>query len=68
MAASMKRRDIIGESEAVTISEAAAYLGVSDKTIRRRIADGTLPAFRVGGGTIRILAKDVEAMKVPIRG
>jgi excisionase family DNA binding protein len=63
----LTRQDIIGESEAVTITEAARYLGVSHKTIRRRISDGTLPAFRVAGGPIRVLAKDVEAMKIPVR-
>jgi len=63
----LHRRDIIGESEAVTITEAAEYLGVSHKTVRRMIADGKLPAYRVGGGTIRVLASDVEATKVPVR-
>lgn len=63
----LRRRDIIGESEAVTITEAANYLGVSHKTIRRMIADGRLPAYRVGGGPIRLLASDVEAAKVPVR-
>lgn len=61
------RADIIADSEAVTITEAANYLGVSHKTIRRRIADGTLPAFRIAGGPIRILASDVEALKIPVR-
>jgi excisionase family DNA binding protein len=62
------RADIIADCEAVTIKEAANYLGVSHKTIRRRISDGTLPAFRVaGGGPIRVLAKDVEALKTPVR-
>jgi excisionase family DNA binding protein len=61
------RDDITGDSEAVTIMEAAIYLGVSQKTIRRRISDGTLPAYRVAGGSIRILAKDVIALKIPVR-
>jgi excisionase family DNA binding protein len=61
------RADIIADCEAVTIREAANYLGVSHKTIRRRISDGTLPAFRVAGGPIRVLAKDVEALKTPVR-
>ncbi len=63
------RQDIIKRRDLVTIAEAAAYLGVSHKTIRRMIADGRLPAFRVGGGggPIRLLAADVEASKVPVR-
>ena len=65
--ATVTRKDIVGESEAVTITQAADYLGVCHKTIRRRIADGTLPAYRVAGGPIRVLAKDVEALKIPVR-
>lgn len=38
----------------VTIQRAAEYLDVTDKTIRRRIADGTLKAYRVGPRLIRI--------------
>jgi excisionase family DNA binding protein len=60
------RRDIITRRDVVTIAEAAAYLGVSHKTIRRMIADGRIPAFRVGG-SIRLYANDVEAVKVPVR-
>lgn len=56
-------------NQAVTITEAADYLGVSHRTIRRLISDGKLPAYRVGGigGAIRVVACDVEAMKRPIR-
>jgi excisionase family DNA binding protein len=61
------REQILTERKAVDISNAAAYLGVSHKTIRRLIAAGKLPAFRVGGGPIRILASDVEGLKVPVR-
>jgi len=35
--------------EAVPIDEAAERLRVSPKTVRRRIADGSLPAVRIGG-------------------
>lgn len=37
-----------------TIAEAAKLYSVSDKTIRRRIADGTLQAKRIGPRLIRI--------------
>jgi excisionase family DNA binding protein len=43
-----------------SIQESAAYWGVSSMTIRRRIADGSLPAARIGS-TIRIKADDLEA-------
>ena len=34
--------------EAVSIDEAARRLHISTKTVRRRIASGTLPAIRLG--------------------
>ena len=60
------RADIIRKRDVVSIAEAAAYLGVSHKTIRRMIADGRVPAFRVGN-SIRLCASDVEAAKRPVR-
>lgn len=48
----------------VTIQQAASALHVDPKTIRRRIADGTLPAFRVGirrPGTLR----DTRSIRIP---
>ncbi len=44
----------------VTINAAAECMGVSPKTIRRRIADGSLPAWRVGPRLIRVNLADVE--------
>ena len=34
----------------LTVEETAAYLRVSRPTVYRRIADGTLPAVRIGDG------------------
>ncbi len=65
--ATVTREDILTNRQAVTIQQAAGYLGVSHKTVRRMIADGRLPAYRVGGGPIRVLASDVEAVKIPVR-
>lgn len=45
--------------------QAAEKSGLSVETIRRRIADGTLPASRVGR-LIRIRAEDLEAMHSPM--
>ena len=46
-----------------TISEAAARLGVSTKTLRRRIADGSLMAYRVGSTSlIRLDPDEVEGL------
>jgi excisionase family DNA binding protein len=48
----------------VTIQEAAGALAVSTDTIRRRIADGTLAAVRIGArrpGTLR----DTRHIRIP---
>lgn len=45
----------------VTLEHAAQITEQSVKTIRRRIADGTLPAYRFGGRNIRIRLDDLEA-------
>jgi len=56
-------------STSVDIAEAAQQLGTSTKFIRRRIADGTLPAYRLKGSRlIRIRVADLEALKTPIGG
>lgn len=45
----------------VTLEHAAQLTEQSVKTIRRRIADGTLPGYRFGGRNIRIRLDDLEA-------
>lgn len=51
----------------LTIAEAAVRRGCSQKTIRRRIADGTLPAYRLGPKLIRIDPRDLGrlARRIP---
>lgn len=56
-------------SPTVDIASAAEELGTSTKFIRRRIADGSLPAFRLKGSRlIRINRSDLEALKQPVGG
>lgn len=50
----------------LSLKEAAEWHGVSERTLRRRIAEGRLPAYRVGPRTIRVRAEDVEALAKPI--
>ncbi len=50
----------------LTLAEAAEWYGVSERTLRRRIAEGRLPAFRIGPRSIRVKAVDVEALAEPI--
>lgn len=49
-----------------SVAGAAERLGVSVDTIRRRIADGTLPAERIGPRLIRIRIADLDALGTPI--
>lgn len=51
----------------VTLNEAAEYLNVVPHTVRRYIAAGQLPAYRLAGRqTIRIKVEDLDAMMRPI--
>jgi excisionase family DNA binding protein len=45
----------------VSLTEAAAYTDLSTKTLRRRIADGTLPAFRTGR-LIKVRREDLDVL------
>jgi excisionase family DNA binding protein len=47
------------ESDYLTATEAAARLGISLRTTRRRIADGSLPSVRIGHA-VRIPASALE--------
>lgn len=42
----------------VTVDEAAEYVGVCSRTIRRNIARGTIPAHRLPGGRLLRIAID----------
>lgn len=46
--------------EYISIREAANRLSVSTKTIYRRIADGSLPAYRLSANRLRVKADDLE--------
>ncbi|MGW5075176.1 helix-turn-helix domain-containing protein [Rhodococcus sp. NPDC004095] len=50
----------------MTVAEVANELGVSTKTVRRRISDGSLAATRVGPRILRIRRCDVAAMCEPV--
>lgn len=45
----------------LSLDEAAEVMSLSVKTIRRRIADGTIPAYQCGRRPIRIRLDDLEA-------
>jgi excisionase family DNA binding protein len=54
----------------VSITEAAEYLGVSTRTVRRYIAADMLPAYRVGNQLIRINPDDLIRLerRIPTGG
>lgn len=52
----------------VGIPEAATYLDVATKTIRRLIAEKKLPAYRLGNRVIKVKIVDLESVLTPIGG
>ena len=54
----------------LSLEEAAEVMSLSVKTIRRRIADGTIPAYQCGRRPIRIRLDDLEAAlrRIPSAG
>lgn len=46
--------------------EAAEYLGITDRTLRRMIAAGKLPAYRLGPRLLRIDVADLDALMRPV--
>jgi excisionase family DNA binding protein len=52
--------------EFVSVGEIAAELQVTERFIRRLIADGELQAFRVGSRLVRVRRGDVDAMLRPV--
>lgn len=45
----------------VSLDEAAEIMSLSSRTIRRRISDGTIPAYQCGRRPIRIRLDELEA-------
>ncbi len=54
----------------LTITGASADLDVSTRTIRRYIAAGLLPAYRIGPRQVRIKRRDLERLlrRIPAVG
>ena len=45
----------------LSVEAAAQVMSVSSKTIRRRISDGTIPAYQCGRRNIRVRLDELEA-------
>lgn len=50
----------------VTRNDAAEFLNVSLRQVDRLIADGSLPAVRIGERSIRIRQSALDALLVPV--
>lgn len=57
-----------GARQLVSIRDAAAYLGVTTRTVRAYIAEQRLPAWRVNARVIRIDMADLDALLTPVTG
>ena len=53
------------KQEFYTVDEAATLLGCHPNTIRNRIKDGTLPAFKMGRWVWRIAGDDIKRLAAP---
>ena len=53
----------MGKHQNLSLSEAAAYIGASQKAIRRYVAEGTLPATKKNS-SLRVSLEDLEKFKV----
>jgi len=64
----MTRTDLITRNGVIYIKqkEAAAILGVTDRTIRQMCADGRLRGYSLGRRVIRLRLDEVEAALQPI--
>lgn len=49
-----------------SIAHAAAYSDLSNRTIRRYIAEGRLPGYRVGPRLVKVDLDDLDAITRPI--
>jgi excisionase family DNA binding protein len=57
-----------GRRRYIKPSEAAEYLGVTDRTIRAMVADGRLTAYSNGRRLIRLDLDEIDAAMKPVGG
>ena len=50
----------------LTVAQAADELAVTERFIRKLIAEGRLPAFRVGSRVVRIRRADLDGLLRPV--
>jgi excisionase family DNA binding protein len=59
-------RSVPPRKRLITVEAAADYLGIGVRSVRRYIAEGKLPAYRVGDKLVRVDQADVDAQIRPI--
>ena len=52
----------------MSVAQVAEYLGVTTRTVQSMIADGRLPAFRLGPRIVRLRRADIDAALQPYGG
>lgn len=57
---------VVMAAQYLSLTQAAEILGIHPQTIRRAIARGDIPAFRVGFGRGRIRREDLEVILRPV--
>jgi excisionase family DNA binding protein len=64
----MNARDVtkMGDRRLVSIAVAAEYADVCQKTLRRWIASGQIPGYRMGARLIRVDLDDIDQMLEPL--
>lgn len=56
-----------GQSHFLSLPEAATYLGIGHRTMRRHVAEGHITAYRAPGGrALKFRRDDVEQFMQPI--
>jgi excisionase family DNA binding protein len=58
-----KAAKIRSGAESLSVSEAAAALGISAPTVKRMVAEDRLESFRTPGGHLRITAESIKAVR-----
>jgi excisionase family DNA binding protein len=64
----MPARGAVTRRKYVKMSEAAEYLGVTDRTIRQMIADGRITGYRNGSRLVRVDLNEIDAAMRPFGG
>jgi excisionase family DNA binding protein len=58
--------DTTSRSGYLSLGSAADYVGFSERTLRRYIAEGLVPAYRIGPRQLRLKRCDLDALMRPV--